>query len=112
MGQTVRRRTKQEEKDLSKFVTDIEALEIENMVRKRVWDTMPVGWLSAHQDAPCGPVKTKMTIRMDTDVLEWYRALGMGYQNRINTVLRAYKNAVTSKWIEMDEDKDVSGDFL
>ena len=112
MGQNVRRRTKQEEQDLTRMVTDIEALEAENFVRKRMAGGLPTGWLSAHEDAPCGPAKTKMTIRMDTDVLEWYRALGQGYQNRINTVLRAYKNAVTSKWIEMDEDKDVRGDLI
>jgi uncharacterized protein (DUF4415 family) len=34
--------------------------------------------------------KEQVTLRLDRDVLEWFRAKGRGYQSRINTVLRAY----------------------
>ena len=34
--------------------------------------------------------KKQLTIRIDGDVLEWYRKQGPGYQTRINTLLRAY----------------------
>ncbi|MBM4285464.1 MAG: BrnA antitoxin family protein [Deltaproteobacteria bacterium] len=34
-----------------------------------------------------------MTIRLDRDVLAWFKAQGKGYQSRINSVLRAYKEA-------------------
>lgn len=34
--------------------------------------------------------KAQLTIRIDRDVLEWYRKQGPGYQTRINTLLRAY----------------------
>jgi uncharacterized protein (DUF4415 family) len=34
--------------------------------------------------------KEQVTLRLDRDVLEWFRAKGRGYQTRINTVLRAY----------------------
>jgi uncharacterized protein (DUF4415 family) len=37
--------------------------------------------------------KTQITLRVDTDVLEWFRKRGAGYQSRINAVLRAYKQA-------------------
>jgi uncharacterized protein (DUF4415 family) len=36
------------------------------------------------------PRKTQLTIRIDRDVLEWYRKQGPGYQTRINTLLRSY----------------------
>ncbi len=41
------------------------------------------------------PVLPKETIslRVDADVLEWFKAAGPGYQTRINAVLRAYKEA-------------------
>jgi len=41
------------------------------------------------------PVLPKATIslRVDADVLEWFKAAGPGYQTRINAVLRAYKEA-------------------
>ena len=34
--------------------------------------------------------KEQLTIRIDSDVLEWYRRQGPGYQTRINALLRAY----------------------
>src|SRR5208283_2968685 len=34
--------------------------------------------------------KRQLTIRVDGDVLEWYRKQGPGYQTRINALLRAY----------------------
>ena len=37
--------------------------------------------------------KAQITLRIDADVLEWFRERGAGYQSRINAVLRAYKQA-------------------
>ena len=39
------------------------------------------------------PRKQQITIRLDDDVLEWFRAQGKGYQTRINSLLRAYMDA-------------------
>lgn len=39
------------------------------------------------------PPKTSISLRLDADVLEWFKAQGAGYQTRINAVLRAYKEA-------------------
>lgn len=36
------------------------------------------------------PAKTPVSLRLDRDVLEWFKAQGKGYQSRINAVLRAY----------------------
>lgn len=36
------------------------------------------------------PVKDKLTIRLDTDVVSWFKADGAGYQSRINKALREY----------------------
>ncbi|MDR3676912.1 MAG: BrnA antitoxin family protein [Acidobacteriota bacterium] len=36
------------------------------------------------------PRKAQLTIRLDSDVLEWYKQHGPGYQTRINALLRAY----------------------
>jgi uncharacterized protein (DUF4415 family) len=37
--------------------------------------------------------KTAVTIRLDQQVLEWFKAKGPGYQTRINALLRAYMEA-------------------
>ncbi|MBF7142024.1 MULTISPECIES: BrnA antitoxin family protein [Pseudomonas] len=39
------------------------------------------------------PVKRAVTIRLDADVLEWFKGQGTGYQTRINQLLRQYMQA-------------------
>ena len=39
------------------------------------------------------PRKAQLTLRLDRDVLEWFREQGQGYQTQINALLRAYMNA-------------------
>jgi uncharacterized protein (DUF4415 family) len=39
------------------------------------------------------PPKTSISLRVDQDVLEWFKAQGPGYQTRINIVLRAFRDA-------------------
>jgi uncharacterized protein (DUF4415 family) len=34
--------------------------------------------------------KKQLTLRVDSDVVEWYQKQGPGYQTRINSLLRAY----------------------
>ncbi|WP_313704391.1 BrnA antitoxin family protein [Massilia sp.] len=41
---------------------------------------------------PAG-VKQIVTIRLDVDMLEWFKAAGPGYQTRINQVLREHMDA-------------------
>ena len=37
--------------------------------------------------------KDQLTLRVDSDVVAWYRKQGSGYQTRINALLRAYMEA-------------------
>jgi len=39
------------------------------------------------------PPKRSVSLRIDADVLEWFKSKGAGYQTRINTVLRAFTEA-------------------
>lgn len=45
-------------------------------------------WSQAVKGLP--PRKEHINIRIDADVLDWFRKTGKGYQTRINNVLRAY----------------------
>ncbi len=56
-------------------------------------DGMVVDWSSVTSNRP--PPKAVLHMRVDRDVLEFFRAEGRGYQTKINAVLRAYKNAHT-----------------
>ena len=41
---------------------------------------------------PLSP-KASISLRVDRDVLDWFKAQGEGYQTRINAVLRAFRDA-------------------
>ena len=36
------------------------------------------------------PPKKNITLRIDPEIIDWFRARGKGYQTRMNAVLRAY----------------------
>jgi uncharacterized protein (DUF4415 family) len=39
------------------------------------------------------PGKTSVHLRLDSDVVEWFRSRGKGHLTRMNAVLRAYVDA-------------------
>lgn len=39
------------------------------------------------------PPKASLSLRVDQDVLDWFKAQGPGYQTRMNAVLRAFRDA-------------------
>ena len=65
--------------------------EIEAAVRDDP-DAAPIAdenfWRNAKLVLP--PPKELISIRVDKDVLEWFRSLGRGYQTRMNMVLRSF----------------------
>ncbi|WP_404786356.1 BrnA antitoxin family protein [Altericista sp. CCNU0014] len=42
---------------------------------------------------PSAKNKDQVTLRIDSDVLEWFKQQGRGYQTQINRLLRAYMEA-------------------
>ncbi|MDF5723123.1 MAG: BrnA antitoxin family protein [Rhizonema sp. PD37] len=42
---------------------------------------------------PTAKNKAQVTLRIDSDVLEWFKSHGQGYQTQINALLRAYMEA-------------------
>lgn len=47
----------------------------------------------ARRDLRPLPPKSSISLRLDSDVLQWFKAQGPGYQTRINAVLRAFRDA-------------------
>ena len=45
-------------------------------------------WRDAVPNPFYRPTKTSTTIRIDSDVLAWFKGQGKGYQTRINAILR------------------------
>ena len=47
-------------------------------------------WQGAARGAVYRPVKRLTSLRLDADLLEWFKRDGEGYQTRINAALREY----------------------
>lgn len=57
------------------------------------WADLPADWVEhAIPHYPKG-AKQQVTLRLDPDVLAWFKAQGPGYQTRINAALRAFVQA-------------------
>ncbi len=52
----------------------------------------PDFWKRARVVVPEGP-KKQLTLRLDADMVAWFKAQGRGYQTRINAVLRSFYEA-------------------
>jgi len=60
--------------------------------------TTPQDWASAvaHRGLPLPARKEQIALRVDSDVLAWYRQQGAGWQTRMNAVLRAFRDAASA----------------
>lgn len=47
----------------------------------------------ARRQFRAAPRKMLLSLRIDEDVIAWFRAQGPGYQSRMNALLRAYMEA-------------------
>jgi len=54
---------------------------------------MEIDWANASLRLP--EPKATLNMRVDRDILEFFKNTGRGYQTKINAVLRAYKDAHT-----------------
>jgi len=61
--------------------------------------TSPEEWAAAvaHRGLPVPVRKEQIALRVDADVLAWFRAQGSGWQTRMNEVLKAYRTAMARK---------------
>ena len=107
-----RKRTPVERRELNRMITDLEEMEIDMKCNAMTRSLIPPGWQSAELTAPCKPARQKITVTLDAEVVKWYRALGRGYQWRMNVILRAYMAGVISKEIEGKYDRDWRGDRI
>jgi uncharacterized protein (DUF4415 family) len=58
----------------------------------------PIGaWMVAERGDFYRPIKEQITLRLDKDVIAWFKAGGEGYQTRINEVLRDHVGAQLTK---------------
>ena len=50
-----------------------------------------------HRGRPRGSHKSRVTVRIDTDVVAWLKRSGNGYQTRLNGILRRAMSRTTAR---------------
>ncbi|MCR6658716.1 MAG: BrnA antitoxin family protein [Asticcacaulis sp.] len=61
-------------------------------------DIAPVSdWSGARRGMLYRPVKQQLSLRLDADVVAWFKDAGDGYQTRINRALREYVESHSQK---------------
>ena len=70
----------------------LEALPDERIDTADIPEAPPEAWLHARRPDLYRPVKKPVTLRLDSDVIAWFKdhAKGHGYQTEINRVLRRH----------------------
>lgn len=64
---------------------------------------IPAAWHDLAQEAPA-PAKAKLTLRVDADVLAFFRSMGRGHLTRMNAVLRAFMLARLAEVVKATPD--------
>ena len=64
---------------------------------------IPQGW-RAIAEGPAVPKKVKVTLRLDEDIVAFFRAMGMGHLSRMNAVLRTFMLARLAGLVTGPED--------
>ncbi len=85
---------RERKKSIKSDLARLDALKDENIDYSEIPDLSTLGeefWNKAVVKR--AEPKIQVTIRLDREVLDWFKAQGKGYQTRINAVLRAYKEA-------------------
>ena len=49
-----------------------------------------IDWSGAQRGKYYRPIKQLLSVRLDADLIDWFKSSGSGYQTRINAALREY----------------------
>jgi len=86
-----RRRAKERATKSSALNLDAEIKALQRLPDEQI-DTSDIPEITDWSNAVVGkfyrPLKQPVTIRLDADVIAWFKATGPGYQTRINALLR------------------------
>ncbi len=72
------------------MLRNLRALEDESVVEDLIRDLCPDAWRTLEEDVEVREKKVQITLRLDESVARFYRAMGRGYQGRINRILATY----------------------
>lgn len=92
-------------------LANLRALEQEDAWDYAVREKIPEAWDTLEADVDVFEKKMKVTLRLDESVAKFYRAMGHGYQARINRILATFAQMrmaevrATERMIDQDMDR-------
>lgn len=97
-----RKRTRAEERayaELHELTEKLEAIRQEQFVRfeRMKLANLPVQWAYIEEEVPVRRRKTRIHAAFDADLVRFFREMGLGYQARMNAVLRAWMLMMVSR---------------
>jgi len=75
---------------MERLMLNLRALENEETLALAIRDLTPEAWDTLEADVDVEEKKVRVTLRLDESVAKFYRAMGRGYQARINRVLATF----------------------
>lgn len=95
------RRSKVEARNHYYVVEALKRLEYDLHTHLNHLGRIPLEWEDLHLNRSWE--KTRITMRIDKDILKFFKSLGPGYQPRINDVLRAFMHTKLAGLIDREE---------
>jgi len=81
----------------------LQLADLEDDVNTLVREKIPQAWHRLEHDIDVQEPKEKITLRVDRSVARFYRAMGKGYQERINRILATYAQARIADCLTVEE---------
>ncbi len=84
-----------ERKHYAEMMQELE--DLQNVIQEH-WVTLsvPPQWNGIEDRVKTRPPHERVNLRLDADVVRWFKKMGYGYTRRINQVLRIYMEGVQS----------------
>ncbi|SER73690.1 BrnA antitoxin of type II toxin-antitoxin system [Tranquillimonas rosea] len=101
----LRRMTKAERREAGLFFDALQMIEYDLFSHAQARSVVPKEWHQIAADP--SQQKQRITLRLDADIVTYFRAMGSGYQARINRVLSAWMHGRLARMIEGPDTVDI-----
>ena len=95
--------TKTERAARASLMQSLIYLQQESWIPDTIAEEIPEAWHTLEMDVPVEEPKEKVTLYLDRSVARFYRAMGKGYQARINRLLATYMQMHLAKEVRLEE---------
>lgn len=96
------RKTKTQRIAQERLMHDMIYLMQDTWVPKQVAEEVPEAWHTLEHDLDVTEKKEKVTLYLDASVAKFYRAMGKGYQRRINRLLGTYAHMKVAEEVRIE----------